>query len=304
MSFIRLAAVASLTLGVALWMLSQPWQSATPTGAEGTPLPTGAREDLAGFRSDAWFLPDEDLLGFVEVPEGPFLIGSDPAIDPLAFDNELWAGGQGTIDLPLFYIGRYEVTVAQFSAFVEETGFRVDDQSLRARRDHPVVAVSWPDALAYSRWLERTLREWPRTPPALSRLLGDGGRVTLPSEAEWEKAARGTDGRLYPWGNEPRRDRANFAGRSTAPVGSLECPECAFGLHDMAGNVWEWTRSPHQPYPYDETDDREDLDSDALWVMRGGSFGDPARNVRSATRGAADPGVRRPFIGFRLVISR
>ena len=72
----------------------------------------------------------------------------------------------------------------------------------------------------------------------------------------------------------------------------------------MAGNVWEWTRSPYQPYPYDATDDREDFDAEALWVMRGGSFSDPAQLVRAANRGGADPGARRPFIGFRVVISR
>ncbi len=70
----------------------------------------------------------------------------------------------------------------------------------------------------------------------------------------------------------------------------------------MAGNVWEWTRSPYQPYPYDESDDRAGLDADALWVMRGGAFNDPARLVRSAARGAAEPGARRAFIGFRVAI--
>ncbi|MCH7666030.1 MAG: formylglycine-generating enzyme family protein, partial [Acidobacteria bacterium] len=128
--------------------------------------------------------------------------------------------------------------------------------------------------------------------------------VGLPSEAQWEKAARGTDGRIYPWGNEPRPDRANYRGTRTTAVGSFDCPECPFGLFDMSGNVWELTRSRYQPYPYDPSDDREDLEVDALWVMRGGHFGDPERNVRAALRGGVDPGVRRPFIGFRVVISR
>jgi formylglycine-generating enzyme required for sulfatase activity len=72
----------------------------------------------------------------------------------------------------------------------------------------------------------------------------------------------------------------------------------------MSGNVWEYTRSPYQLYPYDESDDAENLEADALWVMRGGAFGDSEQNVRAAVRGGADPGVRREFIGFRLALTR
>jgi len=316
--------VVLLILGVAVWMVLQRPQPESAGDIERLSQLTASLGDLSGFRSDAWFLPDEGLLGFVEVPAGPFLMGSDPAIDPLAFDNEwgplssrpsLFGGGarpQATVDVPAFYIGRYEVTVAQFGAFVEETAYRANDEAFQEllwnnrlfTPDHPVADVTWTDALAYARWLETALREWPETPPELARLLRDGWRISLPTEAEWEKAARGSDGRVYPWGNEPRRDRANYGGQATVPVGSFECPECPFGLLDMSGNVWELTRSPYQAYPYDESDDREGLDEDALWVMRGGAFNDPERNVRTGIRGGADPGVRRPFIGFRLVITR
>ena len=135
-------------------------------------------------------------------------------------------------------------------------------------------------------------------------MLRDGWRIGLPSEAEWEKAARGTDGWIFPWGNAPRADRANYGGATTTPVGTFDCPECPFGLADMSGNVWELTRSPYQAYPFDPTNDRDDLEEDALWVMRGGHFGDPLRYVRTAARGGIDPSARRPFIGFRVVISR
>ena len=107
-----------------------------------------------------------------------------------------------------------------------------------------------------------------------------------------------------PWGNEAERSRANYDGKGTTPVGMFSCPDCAHGLADMSGNVWEWTSSPYQPYPYDPTDDRAHLDADALWVIRGGHFGDNARLVRATARTGADPGARRPFIGFRVAISR
>ena len=148
-----------------------------------------------------------------------------------------------------------------------------------------------------------TLREWPDTSPELARLLRDGWRVTLPSEAQWEKAARGTDGRIFSWGNEPRRDRANYGSSGTTAVGSFTCPECPFALSDMSGNVWELTRSPYRPYPYDPSVDNLDLDEDALWVIRGGAYGESDQNIRAAIRGRTDPGVRRPFVGFRVVLT-
>ena len=297
-----LSILAAVVLCVALFMSAQPSQPVPPA----SDLPVEGRSERSGFRADAWFLPDDAMLGFVEVPAGPFLMGSDATLDPRAFATERWSNAlaRGTVDLPSFHIGRFEVTVAQFGAFVAATGHRVDPQALQAPPDHPVAAVSWPDALAYGRWLETTLEASPLTPPGLRARLRDGWHVGLPSEAEWEKAARGTDGRIYPWGNEPRRDRANYAGPGTMPTGSCECPECAFGLADMSGNVWEWTRSPYQPYPFDPSDDRRDVDTDALWVMRGGSFADSEQNVRAAVRGGGDPGVRRPFMGFRVVIAR
>jgi formylglycine-generating enzyme required for sulfatase activity len=262
--------------------------------------------DLPGFRADAWYLPDDELLGFVEIPAGPFLMGSDRARDPLAFDIERWSPttAQGTVDLPSFYIARYEVTVAQYAAFVRASGYRVADEgAFGGGPSFPVVSVAWTDALAYSRWLHETLAAWPETPEPLARLLREGWRVTLPTEAEWEKAARGDDGRVFPWGDEPRPERASYQGPGPARVGAFDCPECPYGLADMSGNVWEWTRSPYQPYPYDGTDDKAGLDVESLWVMRGGSFNDGPQNVRAAVRGGADPGARRPFIGFRVAIS-
>ena len=239
---------------------------------------------------------------FVEVPAGPFIMGS--AVAP-AFDNERWspAAGEGIVDLASYLIARHEVTGRHFAAFAAATSWRAEPLALSGPPDHPVAHVSWTDALAYCRWLEAQLKGSPATPARVSQALRDGWRVTLPTEAQWEKAARGGDRRVYPWGDAPRRDRANFEGTGTTPAGQFACPECPYGLSDMSGNVWEWTRSPYQPYPYDERDDRTSLEADALWVMRGGHFGDPARLVRTTARGAAEPGARRPFIGFRVAIA-
>jgi formylglycine-generating enzyme required for sulfatase activity len=273
-------------------------------------VPVAALVLLAGLLSMAGHaqpVPDpgpaaDSLLGFVRVPAGPFVMGT--AVPP-AFDNERWSPGaaEGTIPLEAFLIARHEVTGRQFAVFAAATGWHAEPRALATPPDHPVTHVSWTDALAYGRWLETALKASPALPAAVAQAFRYGWRVTLPTEAQWEKAARGGDRRAYPWGDTARRDRGNFEGTGTTPVGQFPCPECPFGLADMSGNVWEWTRSPYQPYPYDEADDRSDLDADALWVIRGGHFGDAARLIRTTARGAAEPGARRPFIGFRLAIA-
>lgn len=300
-------AVAAVALIVAVWAALALSRSTSVRSVDATrpdlPLPEG----LEGFRADAWYLPDAPLLGFVEIPAGTFTMGSHPGEDPLAFDIEWWGEGrvQGEVELPTYYLARTEVTVAQYAAFLRASGHPVvEPAALSAPPDHPVTHVSWPDAVAYAAWLDGALRSGTGIDSELSTLLANGWRVVLPNEAEWEKAARGTDGRIYPWGDEPRRDRANYRGRGTAPVGSLPCPECAFPVLDLAGNVWEWTRSPYRPYPFVPGVEGVDLTSEALWVMRGGSFGDPEQMIRAANRGAADPGARRPFIGFRVALVR
>lgn len=299
--------IASAVLVIAVWTSLELSQRLPGGAGEASPPPVDIEvpTNIEGFRSSAWYLPDDDLLGFVEVPAGPFTMGSDPGADSLAFDVEWWGEGrvQGVVDLGSYYIGRYEVTVAQFATFVRETAHPVaDGRALQGPLNHPVAFVSWTDALAYVRWLDERLRVSGGTPPALAERLAGGWRVALPSEAEWEKAARGADARIYPWGNAPDPARANYRARGTARVGAFVCPSCAHGLSDMSGNVWEWTRSPYQPYPFTDDDDTTGLDSPALWVMRGGSFGDPEQHIRAANRGGADPGARRPFIGFRVVL--
>ena len=258
---------------------------------------------LDGFRSDAWMLPDETLLGFVEVPAGAFIMGSNPLQDPMAYENERWSAGrrQGNPNLPAFYIGRFEVTVAQFNRFARESSGGIAQRN--GEPAHPASHVTWPEALAYGRWLGEQMLISNATPDALRQALEAGWRVTLPTEAQWEKAARGEAGRIFPWGADPAAGNANFASGGLRPVTAGTCPQCSYGLADMAGNVWEMTSSPLQDYPYNPGDDAASLGADALFVMRGGSWQDVPNNIRGAVRGAVDPGVRNPAIGFRLALT-
>ena len=263
-------------------------------------------EDIEGFNRGAWHLPNDMLWGFVEVPAGDFIMGSNPTLDRSAYENERWSDleRQGRVFLPTYYVSRFETTIAQFSIFAQEFGLDLEQINLEESSQFPVYNVTWPDALAYARWLDSKLRNSPNTPNVIKSFLNEGGRVTIPSEAEWEKAARGNDGRIFPWGSQPTSDFANFNANGVRAVGAEICDLCAYGLSDMAGNVWELTRSPLQSYPYDLSDDEDNLSEDALWVMRGGSYADSINNIRTATRGAVDPGVRNDAIGFRIAISR
>ncbi|MBP7228393.1 MAG: SUMF1/EgtB/PvdO family nonheme iron enzyme, partial [Longilinea sp.] len=171
----------------------------------------------------------------------------------------------------------YLVTVGQWRAFVEESGYRpTTERSLEGIANWPVISVSLFDAQAYCQWLTDKLRDWAETPAELRACLQGGGRVALPSEAQWERALRGaSDRRIYPWGDEFNRDELDV--RSAGPYSAVGCfaggcsPE---GLLDMVGSVWQWTRSRYQPYPYDCGDGREDEPIDDLerYVLRGGMW--------------------------------
>jgi formylglycine-generating enzyme required for sulfatase activity len=262
------------------------------------------------FRQGLWYIQDEPLLGFVEIHEGSFLMGEGRE--------------QYQVNLPTFYISRYPVTVAQFKAFVYANGYKPKNpDSLRGQLpNHPVKYVSWRDALAYCQWLEKILKEWEGTPEPLANLLRKGdeeGRIwhiTLPSEAEWEKAARGTDSRIYPWGNEPDPNRANYDKTgigTTSPVGCFPGGASPYGVEDMGGNVWEWTRSlwgkdfvkPDFGYPYHPDDGRENISAsaDILRVLRGGAFDSIGSIVRCAFRYWDFPYGRYWYGGFRVVAS-
>ena len=197
-----------------------------------------------------------------------------------------------------FWVGKYEVTNQQYGRFMAATGhanaadekrklFRDFDDLSRPKR--PVVCVTWHDAVAYCKWA--------------------GGR--LPTEAEWEYAARG--GKQHEYATSTGKlshDLANYYGpsgegewRSTSPVGSF--PANPFGLHDLCGNAGEWCSSLYKPYPYRADDGRENRDGDAERVLRGGAHYDGAMDVRCAARDCDYPDDRSWFLfaGLRLCAS-
>ncbi|NMQ21332.1 hypothetical protein E4P82_20285 [Candidatus Competibacter phosphatis] len=278
------------------------------------------------FDAEHWHLPAEPLFGFIEIPAGPFLMGSDRRHDAEADDDEC---PQHEVNLPGYYLTRWPVTVAQFAAFVEESGFQSKDPDcLKGVANHPVVWVSWHDALAYCRWLNEELRKHARERLVAEKPLSESEcrfwqglaegslGINLPSEAEWEKGARGTDGRIYPWGNDPNPNRANYDEtglNGTSAVGCFPGGVSPYECEDLSGNVWEWTRSlwgedldkPTFAYSYDSSDGREDLQApdNVRRVLRGGAFLGDAGLARCAARFHFNPDGRSGVIGFRVVVS-
>jgi formylglycine-generating enzyme required for sulfatase activity/tetratricopeptide (TPR) repeat protein len=267
------------------------------------------------FSRKFWFLPNDDMLGFIEVPAGPFKMGSsDPKENRNANDNEK---PYHEVNLPAFYIARYPVSVGQYRAFVEESGYKPQFSGcLLGLANHPVVSVIWHEALKYCDWLTEKLCTDADVPARLAGLINRGGKVTLPSEAEWEKAARGIDGRIYPWGDEfdPEKANMNETGISgTSALGCFPRGVSPYGVLEMSGNVWEWTRSmwgknPDKPdfrYPYDPIDSkRENLNADTsvYQVLRGGSFRNYKEDVRCAVRVTYAPQDIYGLSGFRVVV--
>ncbi len=228
----------------------------------------------------------------VLIPGGAFLMGSDPQGDALSRSAEQ---PQHRLSLPDYYLAKTPITNAQYAAFVEGTGHSPPrhwrgSRPPWGRGQHPVVSVSWYDAVAYCRWLVQVT----------------GKPYRLPTEAEWEKGARGTEGHRYPWGDEWDAARCNSkeSGREdTTLVGLYPEGASPYGLLDMAGNVWEWTSSLYWAYPYGADDGREDLSTPESRVLRGGSWLDLYDSARAAYRRSYVPAYHGRTHGFRACMS-
>jgi formylglycine-generating enzyme required for sulfatase activity len=244
-------------------------------------------------------LPNDGAHGFVLFPPVTISFGSgQPGIDPAtSVVSSIALGG--------FAAAKYEVTVAQYRQCVAEAACRPADTRASEGPDQwPVRYLSWFEANEYCVWLEQKLAAF--SPSTLA--FGSGLHVGLPSEPEWERMALGHGAEGYPWKGPLTPARANYiASGRLAPVqvGQFPAGATAEGIHDLAGNVAEWTRSEYRRYPYNAQDGREDPNASATTrVVRGGSFYDNASLLRVTARQAADPARGYEFVGFRVVITR
>ena len=265
-------------------------------------------------------------MSLIPVPAGPFTMGTGAGeVDRLATEFELartWAEKgyfgreqpQHRVMLPAYLIARHAVTVGQFQAFLEAGGYREqgcwtaagwawrgaanrsqpdywDDGAWTGDQRLPVVGVSWYEAAAYCHWLgESTGRDF-----------------RLPTEAEWEKAARGCDERIFPWGDRFDADRCNVRASGlgqTVPVGHFgPAGDSPYGCAEMVGNVSEWTLTRFTTYPYEAADGRDDPEGEAERVTRGGSWHSPVLRARTTSRGMNDPYFADNDLGFRCACS-
>jgi serine/threonine-protein kinase len=219
--------------------------------------------------------------GMVRVPGGRFAMGTDASENPLEKPEH-----QVLVDI--FFIDQFEVTLDEYYRFIKETGYSVPRNwseewkkgkfsSQEAKL--PVTYVSWFDAKAYAEWAGKR----------------------LPTEAEWEYAARGTDRRLYPWGNEFKANSANLRDplkkEQLSPVASYPRDKSPFGVYDLAGNVSEWTDSDAAPYPGSKTQYKPGK------IVRGGSFAEMPAGAMTTTRHVIQPNKQLPNVGFRCAKS-
>ncbi|MCH8217945.1 MAG: SUMF1/EgtB/PvdO family nonheme iron enzyme [Planctomycetes bacterium] len=269
---------------------------------------------------------DSARMAFCKIPQGAFCLGEgDEGHECKELDYDYW-------------LSMYPVTVSQFRQFSDAGGYgekRYWPQAVQAEfwkegkvklrydqdwrksmpnlpnrfnyMNHPMVMISWFEGLAYCRWLTERFHRGEVVAKDLEGLDLQSWQVTLPSEAEWEKGARGCkDKRLYPFEHEIAPNLANYREtgiESTSAVGCFAGGASPYGCLDMAGNVWEWCRNTLEKYPY-KRDDREDVSKNvgSFRVFRGGSWYGPAVRCRCSCRRRRNPGRRDVHLGFRVVL--
>ena len=241
-------------------------------------------------------LPTGDLIDMVRIPAGSFPRGTEGE----EFDEQ----PVRMIYLDDYLIDKYEVTVAQWGQYQQDAGAILQEwplQNARNRQDHPITFVTWFDANGFCEWAGKR----------------------LPSEAEWERAARCKDGRKYPWGPGLDERRANFFGSNdpfergvgnilqTTPVGFFDgsirdgfqtrSGASPLGVHDLVGNVWEWTNDWYHPSYYTDSPAENPTGPPRTGVksVRGGSYAVDASHVRPTYRARDDPNLKGPEVGFR-----
>jgi len=269
---------------------------ATPPAVKGrSRSPRRGKLDLFDLGSPAW----------VVIPEGSFLMGAQkddpeaPGYDPGADDDE---SPVRRVTVKPFVIARHPVTNGEYAAFVQATGKEPPEhweggKIPEGKEDHPVVHVSWKDAVAFCEWASQRMSKG-----------GEQREIRLPTEAEWEYAARGSEGRKYPWPEErgePSDRLANF-GRNvddTTPVGAYPEGATPEGVHDLAGNVWEWCRDWYGEYPPDDEENPKGPKDGASRVLRGGSFFRNPWFLRAAYRLDFPPEFRDLDVGFRVLVA-
>jgi len=221
--------------------------------------------------------------GMALIPAGPFLMGNNNDF----YDNDFDEQPRHVVDLPPFYMDIYPVTNQSYKTFVDATDHRYPQYWSNSgdipagKETHPVTGINYFDATAFATWKGRR----------------------LPTEQEWEKASRGTEGLRWPWGNRFDESKANVGQRTTTPVGAYPQGCNAYGLCDMSGNVWEWTSTLYAPYP-DAPPNRAILRfvNDTYLSVRGGSYGSDIGSARGADRGIKKPEESGPSLGFRTVM--
>jgi len=261
-------------------------------GTTVTPYEKAATETNPEMEGDVGILSGEEepiQEEMVQISAGPFIRGTNDG----GFDEQ----PQRTIFLDAFSIDRYEVTNYQYQQFVVATGHRKPGLPSRYAKsgskvkgvNQPVVYVSWEDAVEYCRWRGKR----------------------LPTEAEWEKAMRGADGRLWPWGNNEQADGANWARvqdghEVSARIGTFETDKSPFGVMDGAGNVIEWVADwYHETYYKDSPEENPPSPEHGTYrVLRGGGYTTTGVDVRITSRSKMMPDFRDETIGFRCAISK